>query len=455
MTKKLVKIRSVKGYQIFDSRNNPTVACKMISSEGKRAVFKVPSGASTGELEAIELRDGDKTRYRGKGVLEAVGNVNKILAATAKGVSLATSQQEFDKLLIDKDGTLNKSKLGANAILAVSGAYAALQAETEGLELWQHIGGTDTSLPIQPSHFYLPVPQFNVLNAGRHAETGFEVQETLIIPAGAKSFAQAMEMGTDIWYSLKGLLKKMGRSTGRGDEGGFVNPFASLEETAEAVLEAIEKAGYAPGRQVMLAFDPAFSEIFGKDLRQDHANPEDKSYHFGGRRYSPEEMAAFWADAAKDYRFISLEDGMAQNDVEGWKLLTREMGRTTQLVLDDYICTNPAIIRRAISEGIGNASLIKLNQIGTVTETIEAMEISKKDGRCNVVSHRSGETESDFLGHFAMHRLVDQIKTGSSGGERNAKYNALLMIEQDLGQKAVYRGLDAFPAQVREHHGQK
>jgi enolase len=444
MAKISTTIKSVRGYQIFDSRDNPTVACKVVSSDGKRAIFKVPSGASTGDLEAIELRDGDKARYRGKGVLKAVDNVNRILAPAMAGLSLATPQREIDQLLIEKDGTPNKSRLGANAILAVSGAYANLQAEAEGLELWQHFAGTNTTLP---------VPQFNVLNAGRHAETGFEVQETLVIPVGAKSFAQAMEMGTNVWYSLKGLLKRMGHSTGRGDEGGFVNPFTSLDATVHAVSEAIEKAGYAPGKQVMLAFDAAFSEVYGKDLWKDDADPRDKTYHFGGKRYSSEEISAFWSDAAKKHGFISLEDGMAQNDIEGWKLLTKELSRTTQLVLDDCICTNPKIIQEFIHEGIGNSDLIKLNQIGTVTETIRAMEIGKKDGRSNVVSHRSGETESDFLGHFAMQPLVDQIKTGSSGGERNAKYNALLMIEQDLGSRAVYPGINAFPKHVREHWG--
>ena len=442
MTKTSTTIKLVKGYQIFDSRNNPTVACKIISSDGKWAIFKVSSGASTGKLEALELRDGDKTQYRGKGVQIAVDNINRTLAPLVKGISLATPQQEFDQLLIDEDGTPNKSKLGANAILAVSGGYANLQAEAEGLELWQHFADTNTSLP---------VPQFNVLNAGVHAETGFEVQETLIIPVGAKSFAEAMEIGTNVWYSLKGQLKKMGYLTGRGDEGGFVNPFVNLESTTHTVLEAIENAGYVAGKQVMLAFDPAISEVFGKDLRQEKADPNDKTYHFGGRRYSPEEMAAFWADAAKRYGFISLEDGMAQNDIEGWKLLTKELGKTTQLVLDDCICTNPALIQAFIDEGIGNADLIKLNQIGTVTEAIRAMEIGKKDGRCNIVSHRSGETESDFLGHFAMHPLVDQIKTGSSGGERNAKYNALLMIEKDLGSNAAYAGINAFPMRVKQH----
>jgi enolase len=441
MAKESAKIKSVKGYQIFDSRNNPTVACKIVSTDGKRAVFKVPSGASTGEREAIELRDEDKTRYRGKGVLKAVSNVNTILAPMLNGIPLSTPQQEFDQLLIDKDATPNKSKLGANAILSVSGAYASLQAEVEGVELWQHFAGTSASLP---------VPQLNVLNAGRHAETGFEVQETLIMPVGAKSFSEAMEMGTNIWYSLKGLLKKMGHSTGRGDEGGFVNPFVSVEATVQTVYEAIEKAGYAVGKQAMLGFDPAFSEVFGKDLRQENADPKDKTYHFNGKKYSPEEMAAFWSDAAKKYGLGSLEDPMAQNDIEGWKLLTKEIGKTTQLVLDDCICTNPELIKAFIREGIGNADLIKLNQVGTVSETIQAMELGKRDGRSNVLSHRSGETESDFLGQFAMHPLVDQLKTGSSGGERNAKYNALLMIEQELGSKAVYAGMNALPKRVRE-----
>lgn len=438
----MTSIKSVKGYQIFDSRNNPTVACKIVSSDGKQAVFKVPSGASTGELEAIELRDGDKTRFRGKGVLKAVGNVNNVLASLIKGKSLDTTQKELDQLLIDKDGTANKSKLGANAILAVSGAYAQLQAEAGGIELWQHFAASNTCLP---------VPMLNVLNAGRHAQTGFEVQETMIFPVGAKNFAQAMEMGTGVWYALKSLIKKKGHSTGRGDEGGFVNPFTSFDDTAQAVLEAVEKAGYKPGKQVMLGFDPAFSEVFGKDLWQDEFDSKDKTYHFGGKRYSPAEMAGFWVDMVKEYKIISLEDGMAQNDLEGWKLLTKEVGKSTQLVLDDYICTNPSIIKQAIKDGVGNSSLIKLNQIGTVTETIAAMELTKKDGRTNVISHRSGETESDFIGHFAMHPLVDQIKTGSSGGERNAKYNALIMLEQDLGSKAAYKGLNAFPKSVKEH----
>ncbi|HQT44481.1 MAG TPA: phosphopyruvate hydratase [Candidatus Micrarchaeota archaeon] len=438
----MATIKSLKGYEILDSRGNPTVACKITSTDGKRAIFKVPSGASTGELEAIELRDWDKRRYGGKGVLKAVSNVNRILAPLADGISLATTQQEFDQLLIDEDGTPNKGRLGANAILAVSGAYARLQAEANGLELWQHMAGGNTSFP---------VPQFNVLNAGRHAETGFEIQETLVIPVGARNFAQAMEMGSGVWHALKVLLKKKGHSTGRGDEGGFVNPFTSLDATVHAVLEAIEKAGYAAGREIMLAFDPAFSEIFGKDLRQNEANPKDRHYHFGGRRYSPEDMAGFWSDAVKRYRIISLEDGMAQNDLEGWKLLTKEIGKTTQLVLDDYICTNPEIIKAAIREGIGNSSLIKLNQIGTVTETIRAMEISKNAGRSNIISHRSGETEDGFIGHFAMHPLADQIKAGSSGGERYAKYNALLMAEKDFGEEAKYRGMNAFPKDVEEY----
>jgi enolase len=435
-------IKSVNGYQILDSRNNPTVACRIVSSGGKEYTFKVPSGASTGDMEAVELRDCDKKHYGGKGVLRAVANLNDKIAPMVKGLPIATPQEDFDRMLIEKDGTPNKSKLGANAILAASAAYAGLQAGIEGVELWRHFSNSNVSLP---------VPQFNVLNAGRHAETGFEVQETLVMPAGAKSFSEAMEMCSNVWHSLKSMLNKMGHSTGRGDEGGFVNPFKSVEETAHSVLEAIEKAGYVPGRQVMLGFDPASSEIFGKDLMGDEYDPKDMTYHFCGKRYAPEEMSGFWSDAAKRYKIASLEDGMAQNDIEGWKLLTKELGRTTQLVLDDCICTNPQLIRKFISYGIGNADLIKLNQIGTVSETIEAMELGKEDGRSNIVSHRSGETESDFLGNFAMSPLVDQIKSGSSGGERNAKYNTLLMIEQDLGSEAAYSGVKAFPKRVRAH----
>ncbi|VVB66200.1 Enolase [Candidatus Gugararchaeum adminiculabundum] len=434
-----VTIVSVKGYQIFDSRNNPTVAVKMQLSDGKSSWFKVPSGASTGEKEALELRDGG-SRFRGKGVSKAVNNVNGKIAPAVKGLAVkGKTQKEFDELLIRLDGTENKSNLGANAILAVSGAFARAQAHAEGVPLWKHFAS--------PGNLKMPVPQFNVLNAGNHADTGFEVQETLIIPAGAKSFAEAMEMGTNVWYALKSSLAKAGHTTGKGDEGGFVNPFKTIEQTSEAVLAAIQGAGYAPGKDIWLAFDGAFSEIFGKDLKEKKGNANDLTYHLNGKRLTSEEVGDFWKECVSKYPVISIEDGMSENDKQGWRALTKMLGNKVQLVLDDYICTNPVILKQAIADGIGNSSLIKLNQIGTVTETLNTMEMTRRDGRSNAISHRSGETEDDFLGHLAMHANADQIKCGSSGSERNAKYNALLIIEAETG--AGYRGLGAFPKSVK------
>jgi enolase len=298
------------------------------------------------------------------------------------------------------------------------------------------------------------VPQLNILNAGQHADSGFEVQETMILPVGAENIAHAMEMGTDVWYQLKSILKKAGFSTGRGDEGGFVNPFRSLKETIETVLEAIETAGvsgYKAGKDIMLGFDGAFSEIYGKDLMDKEADPKDLTYHLGGKRLSPEDVVEVWKNAVRQYPIISIEDGMAQNDKVGWQLLTNALGKTTQLVLDDYICTNTVFIRQAINDGIGNASLIKLNQVGTVSETNEAMELTRNAGRVNVISHRSGETEDDFIAHMAMSPNASQIKTGSSGADRMSKYNALIRFGTDLGAKADYLGLAAFPVSVQVH----
>jgi len=440
-------IVSVEGLQIFDSRDTPSVMCKMSLSDGGCAWFKVPSGASTGEKEALELRDGDPKRYRGKGVLKAVENISKEINSAVKGLEInGVTQEEFDKILIKLDGTPNKSRLGANAILAVSGAFARAKARAEGVGLWKHFAESNARMPVR---------QFNILNAGKHADTGFEVQETMVIPFGAESFSEAMEMGTSVWHSLKSVLKKQGKPTGRGDEGGFVNPFGTIDETAKAVLEAISKCGYSPETDVALAFDGAFSEIYGKDLKDETADADDETYHFGGRRATAEDIVAFWEEKIELYPIISIEDGIGEKDTDGWRLLTKRLGSKVQLVVDDYICTNPAIIRQAIKEGLGNSNLIKLNQIGTVTETLEAMKLTVDSGRTNVLSHRSGETEDDFIGHFAMHERISQIKSGSSGSDRMAKYNALLMIEQDLGPKAVYPGLNAFPTQVKEHWKQR
>jgi len=438
---KALYLRSVEALQIFDSRDNPTIACRMNLSDGNAVWFRVPSGASTGDKEAIELRDNDPKKYRGKGVSKAIRNISGVISPAIKGLRIDKVQQdEFDHILIELDGTPNKSKIGANAILAVSGAFARAKAHTEGQSLWKHFAFSNTKLP---------VPQFNVLNAGRHADSGFEVQETMVIPVGAGSFSEAMEMGTNVWHALKSLLKNQGNSTGRGDEGGFVNPFHGIDKTANVVLEAIGKCGYTPGTDIALAFDGAFSEIFGKDLKGETAAPDDNSYHFGGTHMAPEEIVEFWAEKVERYPIISIEDGVGEKDTEGWKLLTKRLGAKVQLVLDDYICTNPAIIRQAIKDGLGNSHLIKLNQIGTVTETIEAMALTAKSGKTSVLSHRSGETEDDFIGQFAMHEGICQIKSGSSGSERMAKYNALLAIEHELGSEAEYRGLSAFPKPVR------
>lgn len=440
--KQAVTIRKVNAAQIYDSRNNPTVAAWITLSDGKRAEFKVPSGASTGDKEAHELRDGGKP-FRGKGVTQAVENVNRIIAPKVEGIVVGeVSQKEFDDRLNALDKSGNKSDLGANAILAVSGAYARALADTEGVQLYEHFG---------KGNIVMPVPQINVLNAGQHADTGFEVQETMILPVGAKSFAEAMKMGTDVWHALKAVITETTDQKPRlGDEGGFANPFRNMNETAEAVLAAIELAGYKTGKEIALGFDGAFSEIHGKDLRDKEFVPGDKTYHFGGKRLSSEEVVGFWQEVVRAYPVISIEDGMGERDTKGWKLLTPVLKGNVQLVLDDYVCTNSKLIEAAINDGIGNSSLIKLNQVGTVTETLEAMKLTRMHGRSNVISHRSGETEGDFIGHFAMHPLVTQIKSGSSRSDRFSKYNRLIIIEAQIGS-AVYVGLNAFPVSVQEH----
>jgi len=445
-----ISIKTIQGFQILDSRNNPTVACRMLLSDGRRVEFKVPSGASTGQNEALELRDGVKARWRGKGVTIAAGNIDRKIAPMVEDILInETSQEQFDAKLKELDPTNDKSELGANAILAVSGAYARAKAASEGIELWAHF-----ALAQDGNEAIMPVPQFNVLNAGKHADTGFEVQETMIVPAGAGSFGEALEMGTDVWYALKEILKSDGRSTGRGDEGGFVNPYPTVEQTVKRVLNAIKLAGYEPGKQIWLAFDGAFSEIHGMKLRDSKPDLADNTYHIGGKRRSSAEIVNFWTDLVRKYPIISIEDGMGERDATGWKALTKALGSRVQLVMDDNVCTNPKLIQQAIDDGIGNASLIKLNQIGTVTEAIAAMRLTRDNGMVNVVSNRSGETEDDFLGHFAMHPLADQIKSGSSGSDRNSKYNALWVIEQSIfkvtGKMPKFPGLEAFPDAIRD-----
>jgi len=432
------KITEVKGFQILDSRNNPTVACR-ISVGSKSVTFKVPSGASTGEKEAVELRDSDKWS-----VTQAAKNIEFMKAALRmEGMPLSVSQSTMDDNLIGIDGTPNKGKYGANAILAISGAYAMAQAAFRyEVPLFRLFAGDGKLM--------LPVPQFNVLNAGKHADSGFEIQETMILPAGAKTFGEAYIMGSKTRKALGAILKKLGHSTGRGDEGGFVNPFKTADDTVKAVLDAISNAGFVPGKDIFIGFDGAFSEIFGKDLMDKKANPRDFTYHFGGKRKVPSQVAEMWAGLVQKYPIISIEDGLAENDTAGWQILTGLVGNRVQLVLDDYICTNINEIRRAIGESVGNSSLIKLNQIGTLTETLEAMQATSDAGRTNVISHRSGETEDSFIGHFALHPLVSQIKSGSSGSDRNAKYNEIWMIEQEF-PGATYRGMAAFSKSVQEH----
>ncbi len=432
----MVKMTAIKGYKILDSRNNPTVSCKIALSDGKEVIFRVPSGASTGKKEVLEKRD-NSIRWRGKDVNEAIEDINK-LAKKFEGreVELYT-QDTFDYILEESNRSEHHGKIGGNTILALSGAFALARAASLNIPLWKMFAG-------ERDVYTIPVPQLNVLNAGKHADTGFEVQETMVVPVGAESFTEAMEMATNVWYALKERLKRAGLPTGRGDEGGFVNPFRTIAETAENVLEAIVSAGYKAGKDVWLVFDGAFSEIFGKDLKEKQSDPNDRTYHLGGERLAPGEVVEFWAEVVNKYPVISLEDGMSESDKEGWIALTKTLGDKVQLVLDDYICTNPKEISKAIEDGIGNSSLIKPNQVGTITKTLKAIEITANAKRTNVVSHRSGETEDDLIAHLSLHPSVHQIKSGSSGSERNAKYNTLMMIEQDLGRRGQYLGIKAF-----------
>jgi enolase len=388
----------------------------------------VPSGASTGEREALELRDGSKDRYNGKGVLKAVENVNKKIAKSLRGFD-ALDQRSVDQHLIALDGTPNKSKLGANAILGVSLAVAKAAAAAKGLPLYKYLGGKKART--------LPVPMMNILNGGRHADNSVDFQEFMIVPTGAKSFAEALRMGVEVFHTLKSILKKKGYSTAVGDEGGFAPNLKSNEEAVEIIIEAIEQAHYKPGMEIYLALDPASSEFY-----------EGGKYIFSrsdGSKRSPEEMVKFYERWSKQYPIISLEDGMAENDWDGWKALTDAVGSRVQLVGDDVFVTNTEILSKGIEEGIGNSILIKLNQIGTLTETLDCIDLARRSGYTTVISHRSGETEDTTIAHLAIATNAGQIKTGSvSRTERVAKYNELLRIEEELGRKAVFPGLNAF-----------
>ncbi len=420
------EILDVFAREVVDSRGNPTVEADVFLESGALGRAIVPSGASTGEREALELRDGG-SRYLGKGVQKAVKNVIEVIAPALLGME-AMDQAVVDKAMIELDGTENKGKLGANAILAVSLAVAKAAAEESGLPLYQYLGG--------PNARELPVPMMNVLNGGAHADNNVDIQEFMIIPSGAPTVADAIRMGAEVFHQLRAVLKKKGYNTAVGDEGGFAPNLKSNEEAVQVILEAIEKAGYGAGKDIFLGLDAAASEFFDKsvyDLKGE------------GKKKSPEEMVAFYEDWVKRYPIISIEDGMSEKDWKGWKLLTDRLGSKIQLVGDDIFVTNTSIFRKGIAEGIGNSILIKLNQIGTLTETLDAIEMAKRARYTAVVSHRSGESEDTTIADLAVATNAGQIKTGSlSRTDRIAKYNQLIRIEEELGSAAVYRGRDVF-----------
>jgi enolase len=425
----LAKIDRILGREILDSRGNPTVEADVWLSTGHFGRAAVASGASTGEQEAVELRDGDKARYSGKGTLQAVRNIQGEIAQAVVGLE-AGRQADIDRKLIELDGTPNKSRLGANAILAVSMATARAAAHACGLPLYRYLGGVDANL--------LPVPFMNVINGGVHADSSVDVQEFMIVPFGADRFSEALRWGVEVFHALKSVLKSTGYSTAVGDEGGFAPQLKSNEEAIERILQAIEKAGFSTDRQIGLAIDPAASEFFDAKQQKYVFKKSDKSSR------SPEQMAEFWENWVRQYPLITIEDGMAENDWPGWKVLTGKLGGKIQLIADDIFVTNTAIIAKGIAEGIANSVLIKLNQIGTVTETLRAIEMASNAAYTSVVSHRSGETEDAFIADFTVATRVGQIKTGSaSRTDRIAKYNQLLRIEEELGAAARFAGAGA------------
>jgi len=421
-----VTIAAVSAREILDSRGNPTVAVEITTSEGRRASAAVPSGASTGSREALELRDGDPNRFRGKGVLKAVANANGELAREVVGRPLGGlgEQAALDRAMLDLDGTDAKSRLGANAILGISLAAAHAAADAAGVPLYRFLGGDAARR--------LPTPMMNVLNGGAHADNTVDLQEFMIFPVGAPSFAEAIRWGAEIFHTLRDVLSERGLATAVGDEGGFAPDLSSNREAIELVLRAIEKAGYEPGNQVAIALDPAASE-FCKDGKYVLAGE--------GATNSTEEMIAFWEGWVARYPILSIEDGLAEGDWKGWSALTRSLGDRIQLVGDDLFVTDPAILDRGIREGAANAILIKLNQIGTLSETLEAIRIAREAGFAAVVSHRSGETEDTSIADLAVGLDCGQIKTGSlCRTDRVCKYNRLLYIERELGDRAVYAG---------------
>ncbi len=421
-------IEEVWAREILDSRGNPTVEAEVILEDGTKGRAAVPSGASTGENEAVELRDGDDTRYLGKGVLKAVENINEKIAYELEGLD-ALDQTLIDETMIALDGTENKSNLGANALLAVSMATARAAAAFQEMPLYRYIGGTNAKT--------LPVPMMNIINGGAHADNNVDFQEFMIMPVGAESFSEALRAGAEIFHNLKSVLKARGYATSVGDEGGFAPNLKSNEEAIETILEAIDKAGYTAGENIMIALDPASSEFF-----------KDGKYIFkksDKRELTSEEMADYWISWTEKYPIISIEDGMGESDWDGWKYLTEKIGKRVQLVGDDLFVTNTKFLQRGIDESAANSILIKVNQIGTLTETLDAIELAKTNNMTAVISHRSGETEDSFIADLAVATNAGQIKTGSlSRSDRIAKYNQLLRIEEDLDASARYPGRKAF-----------
>lgn len=421
----MAKISTIKAREIIDSRGNPTVEVDVTASDGAFGRAAVPSGASTGEHEAIELRDTKSQRYLNKGVQKAVKNVNEIIAPKIKRMDVS-SQKKIDEKMIKLDGTKNKSKLGANAILGVSLAAARAGAASEGLPLYRYLGGK--------SAVTLPVPLMNIVNGGEHADNNLDFQEFMIVPVGFKRFKEAIRAGVEVFHNLKATLTKKGYSTAVGDEGGFAPNLTSNEEAVECILEAINKAGYKPGSQIALALDVASSEFFSGGR-----------YKVEGKRIGRQKLIDIYADWIRQYPIISIEDPLDENDWAGWKELTDELGSKVQLVGDDLFVTNTERLKRGIDEGVGNSILVKVNQIGTLTETLQAIEMAKEAGYTYIISHRSGETEDSTIADIAVGTNSGQIKTGSaSRSDRIAKYNQLLRIEEELGDKAVYPGRKAF-----------
>ncbi|HUA92267.1 MAG TPA: phosphopyruvate hydratase [Terracidiphilus sp.] len=425
----MTEIVAIRAREVLDSRGNPTVEADVILESGALGRAIVPSGASTGEHEAVELRDGDKSHYLGKGVLQAVANVETVIAPELEGMD-AANQRLIDKTMIELDGSANKGKLGANAILAVSMASARAVAQTLETPLYRYLGGINAST--------LPTPMLNVLNGGAHADSNVDFQEFMIMPVGAERFSEALRWAAETFHTLKSVLKKKGYNTAVGDEGGFAPSLKANGEAIELILEAIHQAGYKAGEQIAIALDPATSEFYDKDKNKYVFKKSDK------RELSSDEMVNFWDSWCSQYPIVSIEDGLAEDDWEGWRTLTDKLGNRIQLVGDDLFVTNTQRLQRGIEEGVGNSILIKVNQIGTITETLEAIDLGRRYGYTSIISHRSGESEDTFIADLAVATGAGQIKTGSaSRTDRIAKYNQLLRIEEELGSGAVYLGLES------------